>query len=157
MRHESKWTLQHGSKLSDIGELEDEGVSRMSSTLPRDDRKYGDAYPTTFNTQLNNTHMNDVTADHMMDDLRDLESSLEKTKKVPDTTGRSYLNAASKRSDIGLNGHYRDTEDDDSRIMYKQPNLEKVFNIKEINEADRNGLSEQVFENFIKEWGNRDN
>ena len=75
----------------------------MSSTLPKEDKKFGDAYPPVNTTQLNVTDMNDITADHLMD--HEVEQSLEKTKKVGlDMTGRSNLNAASKRSDQGLNG-----------------------------------------------------
>ena len=75
----------------------------MSSTLPKDDKRFGDAYPAATTTQLNVTDMNDITADNLMD--HSVDQSLEKTKKVGlDMTGRSNLNAASKRSDQGLNG-----------------------------------------------------
>ena len=99
--------------------------------------------------------MNDVTADQFIGvSDNSIDQPIDKLRKDYDTTGRSNLNDFSKRSEAALNAQNKDTDDDDDRVLYHQPDLEKVFNNKE---ADRQGLSEQVLDNFIKEWGHRIN
>ena len=89
--------------------------------------------------------MNDVTKDNFLAGDQTFDRTYD--IKDHDVTGRSNLNQASKRSEAGLNAQ---ENDEDHCILYDQPDLEKMFNNKG---ADRNGLSDQVFDNFIKEWG----
>ena len=69
MRNDLRWAVpvHKGSKLSEIGELTDENVSRISGSVPEDDSKFGDAYPPATTTQMNLTNMNDMTADYLVD------------------------------------------------------------------------------------------